>query len=178
MASRRKTPSNGSSKKTPRLKSTSSRRRLKMNFDDDGKLVDKDVIIEPPKIPEPTEQEKNLYSAIEAAFQLGDDAAKAIARFERDVVYPRYRANDESEEEFRRDDMETVCYHLGRLHMIKAILPLYGLEAYEREILAHFVDKAFGSLGKGPSKIVDGKSLFRGDDDAYLQHMAMTRDTD
>lgn len=166
-------------KKIGRFKNNSSRRRLRMNFDDEGKLVDKDVIIEPPKIPEPTEQEKKLYEAIEEAFQLGDDAAKAIARFERDVVFPRYRLNDEAEEEFRRDEMETVCYHLGRLHMIKTVLPLYDLEAYERDILTHFVDKAFGSgIGKRPSKIMEGPQVFRGDDAAYLERMAMTRDND
>lgn len=181
MPSRRKPPSSeGSSKKNPegRLKNTSSRRRLKMNFDDDGKLLSKDVIIEPPSIPEPTEQETTIYAAIDSSFKLGDDAAKAIARFERDVVFPRYRANDESEEEFRRDEMETVCYHLGRLHMIKTILPLYGLQEYEREILHHFVDKAFGGAGKGPKSIVAGPGVFRGDDSAYLERMAMTRDND
>lgn len=155
---------------------TSSRRRLKMNFDDDGKLLDREVIIEPPEIPDPTEQEKKIYGALEESFRLGDDAAKAIARFEKEVVLPRYRTNDESDEEFRKEEMEKTCYHLGRLHMIKTILPLYGLEAYEKEILHHFVDKAFGTGPTGnntrPTKV------FHGTDEQYLERLVMTTDND
>jgi hypothetical protein len=146
-----------------------------MQFDDDGKMVDRKVIIEPPEIPDPTEQEKKLYAALNESFALGDDAARAIARFEKDVVLPRYRANDESEEEFRKDEMESICYHLGRLNMIKAMLPLYGLEAYEKEILSHFVDKAFGS---GERRNPPAPRVFKGNDEKYLEHLAMTRDNE
>lgn len=155
---------------------TTSRRRLKMNFDDDGRLLDREVIIEPPEIPNPTEKEKEIYAALNDSFVLGDDAAKAIARFEKDVMLPRYRANDESEEEFGKEEMEVICFHLGRLHMIKAILPLYGLEAYEGEILHHFVNKAFGT-GRNPDSGRPQK-VFRGNDSQYLERLAMTTDNE
>lgn len=157
-----------------------ARRRLRMQYDDDGMLVDRHVIIEPPEIPDPTEQEKSIYGALGESFVLGDDAAKAIARFEKDVVMPRYRTNDESEEEFRKEEMEMICQHLGRLHMIKTILPFYGLEAYEKEIMSYFVDKAFGIEGSPRVSRNNRPStqVFHGNDEQYLEHMAMTRDND
>ena len=176
---------------------SSSRRRLKMRFDEeDGRLLDREVVIEPPEIPDPSEQEKKIYDALNSSFVLGDDAARAIARFERDVVLPRYRANDESEEEFRKEEMEMTCYHMGHLHMIKTLLPFYGLVDYEREIMGHFVEKAFGKEGGNsgnnrPTSFLHHQSsphnppspspfqkVFRGDDEQYLEHLAMTTDND
>jgi len=154
-----------------RASSGTSRRRLRFKTDEEGNATGQVAEIADAPIQEPTEQELAIYKVINDSFVLGDDAARAVARFERDVVFPRYRENNESEEEFRKEEMDAVMGRLQHIHTIKAILPLFGLEKYEAQIVGHFIDQAFGSSSSGKPSTV-----FRGDDESYLAHKTMTTD--
>ena len=163
---KKKSNKRSTNNKTKKFSST-SRRRIKFDTDSDGKLINTEVDIIP-DIPDPTDKETEVIDVMKKSFLLSDDVARGLARFERDIIFPRYRANGESEEEFPKEELENICHPLGRLHAIKNILPVYGLEEYEKEIMTHFIDRAFRKIPHPPRETV-----FRGDDESYLSHVTM-----
>jgi len=151
---------------------TTSRRRIRPRYDDDGKLLSTDIETEAPPIPEPTEQEKKISAVIEKSFEMGDDAAKSISRFEKNTLLQRYRENELSEEEFNVEAFNNLCGELANLQMVKNLLPLFELERYESDILVHFINKAFGAPRTTPGG-EDTPRVFRGDDEAALAFQAL-----
>ena len=152
---------------------TTSRRRIRRRLDDEGRPVNSTVEIEPPVLPDPTEQEKQIRNVIQKSFEIGDDAAKAVARFEAEVTFPRYRENDLSEEEFGTEEFSGICERLSQLKMVKELLPLFGLGDYEKEILYLLIDKAFGRTKSFSNEGFPSK-VFKGDDEALLDYQAKT----
>ena len=160
----------GNGRSSKRKKKSSSRRRLRMEFADSGRLSG--TTEESTELPEPTEQELKVLEVMSTSLTLGDDIARAAARFLRDSLMPRMREGDEQPEEFDLDEFQTACDHLVRLRVIRSMLPLFGLEKYEREILAHFIDKAFNSK---PSSSKKTSTVFHGDDEQFMDHMTRTQ---
>ena len=162
-----------------KVNASTSRRRIKIRLNKEGRPVDSTVEAEPPVIPDPpTEQELRISKVVSSSFELGDDAAKAIARFEADVLLARYRDNDMSEEEFDSEEFGVICGKLAHLKMIKGLLPIFELEDFERDILEHFISEAFGKKEDSPpsriSRIIPSKRVFKGDDEALLDYQAKT----
>jgi hypothetical protein len=159
---------NGKTKARRIESGTSRRRRIHLDFGDSGTLRKSVEKVE--DLPEPTEQEKEVLKVMESSLVLGDDVARAAARFLRDELIPRLRENDEQPEEFDVDEFQSVCDHLMRIHVVQKMIHLFGLGEYEREILVHFIGKAF--KGKPPSV---PKTVFPGDDENFMDHMARTQ---
>lgn len=160
----------GNGKTSKRKASKNSRRRLRMDFLDSGRMSG--TTEEDAELPDPTEQELKVLEVMSSSLTLGDDVARAAARFLRDSLLPRMREGDEQPEEFDLDEFQTTCDHLVRLRVIKAMLPLFGLEQYEREVMMHFIDKAFQGT---PSGAPPRPRVFRGDDEQFMDHMARTQ---
>lgn len=160
----------GKGRPSKRKASSTSRRRLRMEFADSGRLSG--TTEESTELPEPTEQELKVLEVMSTSLTLGDDVARAAARFLRDSLMPRLREGDEQPEEFDLDEFQAMCDHLVHLRVIRSMLPLFGLEKYEQAIMYHFIDKAFqvkSSSGK------PARTVFHGDDEQFMDHMTRTQ---
>lgn len=148
--------------------SSSRRRRIRMKFAESGRLTEKRE--ENAELPEPTEQETRFIELLEESLTLGDDVGRAAARFMKDTLIPRLREGDEQPEEFDVEEFQNIADELARLRIIRLMLPLFGMEAYEARIMSHFIDKAFQGRRKGSGPA----AVFLGNDEQFMDHMART----
>ena len=153
---RRKAPKKATRK--TRRKPSSPEKTLRVQIHDD--------------IPEPSKREAEFLEVLKDEFGQADDLAKAVSRFESEVLQPRYPEGEMSPEEFGVTHFHRLCDDLGQLTLTRKMIRLYGLEDYEKEIMALLIEQIFRSA---PARPKHG-AVFSGTDEQLLEYQ--TRESD